>query len=103
MERGELHPVAQAAADAEKIMSPMKYRVRWRGTKSPIGAFVGGVAVAFARHDMLADSSGQMIGRYDRLSEFSGPSGDEHEMIVSVKAEFVFSNAILVERVLDQG
>lgn len=97
-EEGAMHPKAHAYADRRKSKSPLKYRIRWRGTKSPIGAVVGGVAVAFASNGMLADAGGHALGSYDRISEFTGLHGDEQEMIVHVSSEVAFPGALLLDR-----
>ena len=55
--------------------------VRWKGSEHPRGVQWGDVTLENAEHGILRDAGGRDVGSYRRVSEFSGPDSDEHEIL----------------------
>lgn len=69
---------ARAAAPGTK-----KYRVKWTGSKIPRGVEIPGLGtIAWTQHGRVLTGEGEDIGTYQRVREFAGDSGDEHEMLI---------------------
>jgi len=56
----------------------------WDGNKIPRGAEVNGHRIGWTQNGQVLSDEGGMIGVYDRLMQYGGPSGKEQQMIVFV-------------------
>lgn len=61
------------------------YRLRWRGSKIPRGATVGGVSIGWTQNGIVTGTGGERLGTYERVVEWGGPGRDEHEIMIYAK------------------
>lgn len=58
--------------------------MKWKGSKTPYGATIGGVEVFGSQHGRLSGADGEELGWYARTIEFGGTDGDEHAMQIEL-------------------
>lgn len=82
-------PMEMARGLVEQLaeLQPIRYLLRWKGSKIPRGAKVGDVPIAWTQHGIVRGADGQTLGYYERTIEWGGPDRDEHEMVIRAKAQ----------------
>lgn len=54
----------------------------WEGDKIPRGAEINGYQIIWTQNGVVQSHDGEIIGVYDRLMEYGGPSHKEQQMLV---------------------
>lgn len=57
------------------------FYLSWRGGRVPEEVIINGIEIGHMQHGVIYDIKGEMIGTYQRLSEFSGEDNYRHEMV----------------------
>ena len=71
-----------------KKSSSHAYILRWEGNKVPRGAVVGSETLSWTQNGCAHNETGEIIGTYERVTEFSGDSGKEQVMIVYLNERY---------------
>lgn len=87
--------IAEIRVDAllQKCIEACNYvfLLKWRGSKVPRGAVIGGHKIIWTQHGKIMTGeegkpwSGKHIGYYQRLIEFGGKDQDEHLMLAYLR------------------
>lgn len=73
---GLLGQIADRAAEV--------YLLVWEGNKIPRGAAINDHVIAWTQNGVVTSDKGQMVGTYERVVEFGGPTGNAQQMLVFV-------------------
>lgn len=58
------------------------YLLSWQGSKVPHGVEVNGKRIGWTQHGVVSSETGETIGLYDRLIEFGGETGCDHQLLI---------------------
>lgn len=58
------------------------YLLSWQGNKAPYGVELNGKRIGWTQHGIVSSEEGKTIGFYDRLIEFGGETGRDHQMLI---------------------
>lgn len=59
--------------------APPPVTIKWEGGRNVIGV-INGEFIGYAQHGILKSDDGTDLGTYERVVEFGGDNGDEHEI-----------------------
>jgi hypothetical protein len=60
-----------------------KFILKWKGPKIPHGAKIGNESIGWTQHGVIKSKNGEIIGYYQRITEWGGDTKDEHEIMIS--------------------
>lgn len=66
-------------------VQPNHFVMIWKGSKVPWGAAIGGIPIAWTQHGIVTGENGEGLGWYERVREWAGSDGDEHELVIATK------------------